>query len=351
MSVTALVPATDSLVVAPTVAAHRGASGVRPEHTLDAYRTAIRMGADEIEVDLVITGDGVLLARHDAELSATTDVAAHRLFADRHATKVVDEVTQTGWFTEDFTLAEVKRLTTRERFPRLRPGNTAHDGLEGVPTLSEVLAMVAAESIRRGRAVGVLLELKHVARFASLGLDVVAPLLAELERHGHDHPWSRVSVMSFETTVLRELAGRTRIPLIQLLDAGLGGPPDLAAEAHAPDWASLATPEGLAGIDEYADGIGPHKSLVLPRDAAGAVGAPSDLVRDAHRLGLTVHVWTLRAENRFLPTNLRRGADPHAHGDLAAEARALLRCGVDGLVTDHPDVVLAEVAAPAQAWG
>ncbi len=333
------------LVVEPSVVAHRGASGVRPEHTLAAYRTAIRMGADAIELDLVSTADGVLIARHDAELSATTDVAAHPQFAHRHATKVVDDVTMTGWFVEDFTLAEVKQLTCRERFPRLRPGNVVHDGTEGIPTLSEVLAMVAAESIMAGRAVGLLLELKHASRFAALGLDLAGPLLRELARHGHDRGWSPVSVMSFEPTVLRELAGRTRVGLIQLLDVGLGGPADLVDETDSWTWAELATPRGLDWIDAYADGIGAHKTLVLPRDERGRVSEPSALVGLAHERGMTVHAWTLRAENRFLPTNARRGSDPHAHGDLALEATWLLDAGVDGLVTDHPDVVLSARAA------
>ncbi len=339
MSVTALAPVTDSLLLTPTVAAHRGASGSRPEHTLDAYRTAIRMGADEIELDLVVTADGVLVARHDAELSTTTDVARHPEYAARHTTKVVDGTTMTGWFVEDFTIAELKRLAARERFPRLRPDNVHHDGAEGVPTFSEVLAMVGAESIRRGRGVGVLVELKHAVRFAQLGLPLVEPLLADLARHGLDHAWSRVTLMSFETGVLRELAGRTRLPIVQLIGPGAGSPPDLSADET---WSfdELVTPEGLARIDEYADGIGPHKNRVLPRDAAGCIGAPSRIVRDAHRLGLTVHVWTLRAENRFLPTNLRIGSSPRAHGDLAGEVAAVLAAGVDTVITDHPEVAL-----------
>ncbi|MGN0065077.1 MAG: glycerophosphodiester phosphodiesterase family protein [Nocardioides sp.] len=339
MSVTPLASQTPSLVLAPSVAAHRGASGSRPEHTLDAYRTAVRVGADEIELDLVITADGVLVARHDAELSATTDVARHPEFAARRTTKVVDGATMSGWFVEDFTLAELKRLAARERFPRLRPANTTHDGAEGVPTFSEVLAMVGAESVRRGRPVGVLVELKHAARFAALGLEVVTPLLADLARHGLDHAWSRVSVMSFETTVLREVASRSALPVVQLLGAGRGGPPDLVAD-DTRGWAELCTPEGLARIDEYADGVGPHRNRVLPRDTAGRIGRPSTLVDDAHRLGLTVHVWTLRAENRFLPTNLQVGTDPRAHGDLAGEVSAFLAAGVDTVITDHPEVAV-----------
>lgn len=313
-----------SLVLTPSVVAHRGASGHRPEHTLDAYRTAIRMGVDDIELDLVATRDGVLVARHDLELSITTDVAERPAFAHLRRTLVVDGVEQRGWFVQDFTVAELKTLATRERMPGTRPANTAYDGAEGVPTLNEVLAMVGAETVRRGRPVGVLLELKHGTHHDTIGLPLDVPLLRELARHGLDHAWARVSLLSFETTILRRLAGRTRLPLIQLVEVG-----------------EELTPEALDGIDEYADGIGPHTSLVLPRDADGAVGAPSTLVRDAHRRGLTVHVWTVRGENRFLPTNLRHGEAPDALGDMAGHVRALLAAGVDGIITDHPEAALA----------
>ncbi len=184
--------------------------------------------------------------------------------------------------------------------------------------------MVGAESVRRGRAVGVMLELKHAAHHDAAGLPLDLPLLRDLARHGLDHPWARVTLMSFEAPVLRRLAARTRLPVVQLL------------EAH-----DDVTPDALDRIDEYADGIGPHRSLVLPRDAGGAIGVPSSLVHDAHRRGLTVHAWTVRGENRFLPSNLRRGDAPDALGDMAAEVRALLAAGVDGVITDHPEAALS----------
>ena len=320
---------TSSLVLTPAVVAHRGASGHRPEHTLDAYRTAIRMGVDDIELDLVATRDGVLVARHDLELSATTDVADRPDLAHLRRTLVVDGVAQEGWFVQDLTLAELKTLATRERMPGTRPANTAYDGAEGVPSLTEVLAMVGAESVRRGRPVGLLLELKHAAHHDAIGLPLDVPLLRVLARHGLDHAWARVGLMSFEPGILRRLAGRTRLPMIQLLDLG-----------------DELTPEALDAIDEYADGIGPHASLVLPRDRTGAVGEPSSLVRDAHRLGLTVHVWTVRAENRFLPSNLRHGDAPDALGDMAGHVRALLGAGVDAVITDHPEAALAVLREP-----
>ncbi len=334
-----------SMVVTPTVAAHRGASGYRPEHTLDAYRTAIRKGVDDIEVDLVPTADGVLVARHESELSLTTDVAGHPALASRRTRKTIAGRLAEGWFTEDLTLAEVKRLGARERMPDLRPASAAYDGCEGVPTLTEILAMVQAESARRGRAVGVMLEIKHAASFESIGLDVIEPLVADLRRYGLDHARARVTLMSFETTVLRALARRTRLPVVQLLGRPEDRPPDLAAAGSATTYADLATPDGLATIEDYADGIGAHKAEVLPPGPGGRLGVPGDLVRAAHRRWLTVHVFTLRAENRYLPADLRSGTDPGAAGDLAAEAAALLDAGVDGLICDHPEVALAAVAA------
>jgi glycerophosphoryl diester phosphodiesterase len=344
-----LLDRTSSLVLTPAVVAHRGASGHRPEHTLDAYRTAIRMGVDDIELDLVITRDGVLVARHESEITRTTDVADHPELAHLRTTRTIDGTELTGWFVEDLTLAQLKTLTARERMPRLRPDNTAYDGREGVPTFTEVLAMVGAESVRRGRTVGVMVELKHAAYFDAIGLPLDRPLLADLARHGLDHPWARVTLMSFETTVLRRLAGRTRLPVVQLLDVAHRRPADLVALGDPTTYGDLVTREGLAWIDDYADGIGPHKALVLPRDADGAVGEPSRLVRDAHRAWLTVHVWTVRAENRFLPTNLRHGSALDAPGDMAGEVRALLDAGVDGVITDHPEIALRtarEVLAP-----
>ncbi|HSU03060.1 MAG TPA: glycerophosphodiester phosphodiesterase family protein [Nocardioides sp.] len=342
MTVTrAVLEGAPSLVLSPAVVAHRGASGHRPEHTLDAYRTAIRMGADDIELDLVSTRDGVLVARHDLELSATTDVAGRAELAHLRRTVVVDGEEQHGWFVQDLTLREVKTLTARERMPAIRPANTWYDGAEGIATLTEVLAMVGAESARRGRPVGVMLELKHAAHHDAIGLPLDVPLLRELARHGLDHPWARVGLLSFETTILRRLAGRTGLQLVQLLDTAHHRPADLVAAGDPRTYGDLLTPDGLAWIDEYADGIGAHASLVLPRDRTGAIGAPSSLVRDAHRRGLTVHVWTVRGENRFLPTNLRRGSAPHALGDMAAMVRALLDAGVDGVITDHPESALA----------
>jgi glycerophosphoryl diester phosphodiesterase len=318
------------------VIGHRGASGYRPEHTLAAYELAIRLGADAIEPDLVSTRDGVLVARHENEISGTTDVARRREFADRRTTKTVDGRRQTGWFTEDFTLAELKTLRATERLGGVRPANKLYDGRWEVATLDEILALVERESLRAGRRVGLVLELKHSTYFASLGLPLEPVLLEVLQRHGISGPATGVLIESFETTNLRWLATQCDLPLVQLVEA-TGAPADLAGSGVT--YADLVTPSGLAEVATYALGVSVHKDLVLPRDpATGRLQEPSGLVRDAHATGLLVLVWTLRAENAFLPVDFRVGSEPHAHGDLRGEVRAHVEAGVDGVFTDFPDL-------------
>ncbi|MEQ6903732.1 glycerophosphodiester phosphodiesterase [Nocardioides sp. YIM 152588] len=322
----------------PLVIAHRGASGYRPEHTLPGYRLAIQMGADAVEPDLVCTRDGVLVARHENEISGTTDIADRPDLADRRTTRTVNGREVTGWFTEDLTLAELRTLRAKERLPGIRPANTVYDGRYQVPTLDEVIALVQRESRRTGRRIGIVPEIKNPTHFASLGLPVAERLLATLRRHGLDHPGAPVLIESFETTILRELATMTRVPLAQLVDDE-EAPYDLVAAGAATTHRDLVTPAGLAEIGTYASWVAPAKDLVLPRDAAGAIGAPSTVVADARAAGLRVVVWTLRQENRYLPANLRVGSDPAAPGDLAGEVRAFLAAGVDALFADQPDVV------------
>src|SRR5690606_1153224 len=243
------------------VIAHRGASAYRPEHTLAAYETAIRMGADYIEPDLVPTADGVLVARHENEISETTDVAERPEFADRRTTKTIDGRQVTGWFTEDFTLAELKTLRARERVPGLRPGNTAFDGLAPIPTFEEVVEL----ALRHG--VGVYPETKHPTYFRSIGLPLEEPLLETLERHGVRDAY----IQSFETANLRELSGRTRLPLIQLIRAD-GAPWDRAGDGLTYD--DLVTPAGLEEIAGYARGIGVDTRRVLPIGPDGRADRP-----------------------------------------------------------------------------
>ncbi|HVK27038.1 MAG TPA: glycerophosphodiester phosphodiesterase [Nocardioides sp.] len=324
----------------PLVIAHRGASGYRPEHTLAAYRLAIQMGADYIEPDLVSTKDGVLVARHENEISGTTDVAAHPEFADRRATKVIDGTSVTGWFTEDFTLAELKTLRAKERLPQVRPGNTAYDGRFEIPTLDEVIQLAKRESGRTGRTIGLAPETKHPTYFDSIGLSLEEPLVRTLRRNGLDRAHAKVVIQSFETANLRELDTLARVPLAQLVD-GAGAPYDLRATGSTTTYADLVKPAGLADIATYAEWVAPAKNLILPRDAAGAIGTPSAVVADAHAAGLKVVTWTMRVENQFLPTNHRIGTDPNAKGDLAGEIDAFLDAGIDALFSDNADIAVA----------
>ncbi|WP_245993759.1 glycerophosphodiester phosphodiesterase [Nocardioides immobilis] len=294
----------------PLVFAHRGASGYRPEHTLASYRLAIEQGADYIEPDLVSTSDGALVARHENEISGTTDVADHPEFADRRTTKTIDGNQVTGWFTEDFTLAELKTLRAKERLPQVRPDNTAYDGLFEVPTLEEVLTLVDQLEAETGRTIGVAPEIKHSTYFDSLGLSMEEPLVDTLDRFGLDKERSAVAIQSFEVSNLKELNGLTDAPIVQLLD-GAGGPYDLKAQGVT--YASMLTKKGIRAIASYADWLSPNKNWILPRDpATGATGEPSNVVGLAHRAGLPVVIWTLRAENQFMATNFRVGADPNA---------------------------------------
>jgi glycerophosphoryl diester phosphodiesterase len=324
---------------APIVIGHRGASGYRPEHTLAAYELAIDMGADYIEPDLVSTKDGVLVARHENDITGTTDVASHPEFASRKATKTIDGLPITGWFTEDFTLAELRTLRAKERLPELRVTNTAFDGLYQVPTLDEVIALA------KRRKVGIYPETKHPTYFDSVGLSLEEPLVAALRRAGLDRPRSPVFIQSFEVGNLKQLNGLTRVPLVQLLDA-TGKPYDFVVSGDPRTYADLATPEGLAEIATYADGVGVNKNLIVPRDAQNRLGTPTRLVRDAHQAGLIVHGWTFRRENSFLPEDFRAGnpASPvylAATGDFPAELRLFYGLGIDGVFSDNPDVAVA----------
>ena len=309
----------------PIVIAHRGASGERPEHTRAAYLRAIDQGADFIEPDLVMTRDGVLVVRHENEVSETTDIADRPEFAARRASRTIDGGTVSGWFTEDFTLAELKTLQARERLGALRPGSAAFDGREPVLTFAEAI------EIARDGGVGIYPELKHPSHFRSLGLDPEAALVEALEAAGWSAADAPVFVQCFEVGTLQRLRARLRVRLVQLM-AAAGGPadrPDLA-------YAAMAQPEGLKAVAAWADGIGVDKAMILPRDASGRSLAPTRLIDDAHAAGLEVHAWTFRAENHFLPAELRGGPDPASHGDLAAELRTFAALGVDGVFCDFP---------------
>jgi glycerophosphoryl diester phosphodiesterase len=310
----------------PIVIAHRGASGYRPEHTLAAYALGARMGADYIEPDLVSTKDGVLVARHENEISGTTDVADHPEFADRRTTKTIDSIAFTGWFTEDFTLAELKTLRAKERIPDLRPRNTLYDGRYEVPTLQEVIDLAKRLSRELHRPIGIYPETKHPSYFRGIGLPLEKPLARALRRYD-----GRVFVQSFEVANLKALDEELDVPIVQLLSGRNARP----ADGSTTTYGEMATPAGLREIAKYADGVGPSKDYVLG----------TSFVRDAHHAGLVVHPYTFRNENAFLPPDLRSSSDPAAYGNAFAEYDRYLDAGVDGLFSDNSDTAVEAISA------
>ncbi len=312
----------------PIIIAHRGLSGEFPEHTEAAYMAAIRRGADFIEPDLVLSKDGVLVARHENEISEATNVSQHPEFANRKTVKTIDGKKIVGWFTEDFTLAELKTLRARERIPQLR--KTEYDGMYPILTFDEILNLVAVVNRERKHPIGVYPETKHPTYFASIGLSHERPLLAALDRHSYKGRKAAVFIQSFEIDNLKALRAKTDLPLIQLMDES-GSPADQPGMTYA----QMATSAGLKAIATYADGIGPNKSMIIPRNMIGKLGKPTALVADAHKAGLAVHPWTFRRENYFLPLDNRSGLLPATHGDLIGEIRTFLATGIDGFFTDN----------------
>lgn len=311
---------------AQLVIAHRGASGERPEHTLAAYERAIDAGVDFIEPDLVVTKDLVLVARHENEISGTTDVAARSEFADRRKSKEVDGELVSGWFAEDFTLAELRTLRAKERLGTLRTANARYDGLYQVPTFSEIVSLVRAKTAESGRTVGLYPELKHPTFLLQQGIDSVDLLVAALKKEGLDGKAIPLFVQSFDVAPLQRLNKLIDAPLVQLVSTE-GGP----ADEKDMTYAEMQTPSGLEHIAAYADAIGPDVRLI-----AGADGKSTGLVESAHAAGLKVHAWTLRKENAFLPVALRKGTTEGATGDYAAAWSALAATGVDAIFTDDP---------------
>ncbi|MBB4936936.1 glycerophosphoryl diester phosphodiesterase [Streptosporangium album] len=323
----------------PLVIGHRGASAHRPEHTLLSYETAIALGADYIEPDLVSTRDHVLVARHENEISGTTDVARHPEFADRRTAKEIDGLSVTGWFTEDFTLAELKTLRAEERVPELRPGNTVFNGLARIPTFDEIIRLAQ----RHG--VGVYPETKHPGYFDSIGLSLEEPLLETLARYGWRGRHDPVFIQSFETANLRELRERTRLPLIQLITA-TGAPYDWTVAGDPRTYDTMVTPEGLREVADYADGIGVDTRRIVPTGPDGLLLEPTTLVDDARRAGLKVHAWTVRNENSQLPVDFRLGDPAHpvfprATGNVMGWLERLYGLGLDGVFADDPGMARA----------
>ncbi|MEC5163468.1 glycerophosphoryl diester phosphodiesterase [Janthinobacterium sp. CG_S6] len=341
----------------PTVTGHRGASALRPEHTLASYQKAIDDGADIIEPDLVSTKDGVLVARHENEIGGTTDVAGILKFATRKATKTIDGIPVTGWFTEDFTLAELKTLRAKERIPANRPANTAYDGQFEIPTLQEVLDLVKKETLAKGRTIGIYPETKHPSYFKEIGLPLEKRLVDQLVAGGYRGKDAAVYLQSFEVANLKELRSLTKMRIVQLIDNPKNPPAPNGAPRNAPydfvvakngrTYADMVTPVGLKEIAVYADVVSPYKEVIIPRTAANELGAATSFVADAHAAGLKVHTWTLRPENPFLPVSMRAPVvtSLSQRGDSAAEITAYLKAGIDGFFTDDPAVGRAAVTA------
>jgi glycerophosphoryl diester phosphodiesterase len=347
--------AADTLTGAPPIViGHRGASGYRPEHTLASYELAIALGADYIEPDLVATKDGVLIARHENEISGTTDVADRPEFADRKTTKVIDGVEVTGWFTEDFTLAEIKTLRAKERIPKIRPESAEFDGQFEVPTFQEVIDLAKQKSIETGRTIGIYPETKHPTYFDSIGLSLEEPLVATLQANGLAGADAPVFIQSFETANLKQLNELIDVPLVQLFGDVNEKPYDFVVKGDARTYGDLTSPEELTNIAEYADGIGPFKRLIVPAqtvdengdgkpddlngdgqisDADRRLQAPTSLVDDAHAANLLVHPYTFRNEDFFLAQDY--------NGNPEQEYEQFFRLGIDGLFSDNPDTAFA----------
>lgn len=327
---------------------HRGASALRPEHTLAAYTRAIADGADFIEPDLVISKDGVLIARHEPNIADTTDVAKHPEFAGRRTTKLIDGKPQEGWFTEDFTLAELKTLRAIERLPQLRPANTAFDGQFGLVTWAEMVDFAAAEAKARGRMIGLVPELKHSTYFRSIGKPLEEAFLPTL-RHSYLRRAPLV-IQSFETANLKAVRAAIRRPrnvrLMQLIDPS-SRPADVVAAGGDLTSAAMMTPDGLTTIAAYADIVAPDTRSIIPLDAQKRLAQPTALVANARAAGLQLMCYTFRPENYFLPADLQDGKGPAARNEAGSisEMRAYVAAGIDGLFTDDPALARRAVGA------
>ena len=361
---------------APIVIGHRGASGYRPEHTLEAYTLAIQQGAHYIEPDLVMSKDGVLLARHEPMLArvnldgagnivrdingqptinrtdTSTNVWQLPQYSGRLTVKTLDGVKVGGWWAEDFTAAEIRsNIRAQERLRDLRTGNNAYNDQFVIPTLQEVIDLAKSKSVELGRPIGVYPETKHPTYFAAHtqagGLQRMEDLLLQTLHANYGNVANApVYIQSFEVSNLQYLGPLTNLRVVQLLSSG-GRPYDFTVSGDTRTYADLATPAGLDFINDYAQGVGANTNLMIPL-VGGNLGTPTTLVADAHAKGLEVHGWTFRAENAFLPNNFDSSADPAALGNMAGQVNAFLALGMDGFFTDHPDIgVAAVVPEPA----
>ncbi|RVE50563.1 hypothetical protein evm_004790 [Chilo suppressalis] len=323
----------------PLVIGHRGASGYVPEHTLGSYALAITLGTDFVEPDLVMTKDGQLIARHDNELGLTTDVSEHHEFASRHRNQTVDGIEVTGWFTEDFTLEEIKTLRAVERIPKIRPGNARLNGAFTIPTFQEIIDLVKSLQISQKRIIGIYPEIKHSTHFKTLGLPMERAVVGILNKNGYRSRESPIYIQSFEISNLKELKQLTELRLLQLYESNLSLQPyDQVVAGTGYTYGDMATPLGLKEVAKYAYAVGPDKTSIIPRDANNRLCHATNFVHDAHLAGLKVHPYTFRAENSFLPAEFRSSTNEDDIGDLSSEIRAYLNAGIDGLFSDQPDI-------------
>ncbi|KVD25524.1 glycerophosphodiester phosphodiesterase [Burkholderia ubonensis] len=327
------------------VIGHRGASALRPEHTLASYRKAIEDGADVIEPDLVSTRDGVLVARHENEISGTTNVSALPQFASRKTTKTIDGVPLTGWFTEDFTLAELKTLRARERIAQFRPANTAYNDQYEIPTFDEIVALAKQMSAQVGRTIHLYPETKHSTYFQSIGLPLEDRLVDALQKDPYTARTATIYIQSFEVANLKAI--RSRIgssqpnwKLVQLMDDAAQRPYDFVKANDKRTYGDLSTRDGMREVATYANGVGPYKASIIAVGADGTLQQPTPYVRYAHEAGLVVHPYTFRPENNFLPASLKDGGAASARNTAGSvrEIQAYLRAGIDGFFTDDPAV-------------
>jgi glycerophosphoryl diester phosphodiesterase len=323
----------------PVLVGHRGSPAYRPEHTLESYALAIELGADIIEPDLVITKDGHLVARHENEIGSTTNVASRVEFASRKTSKIIDGVEITGWFTEDFTLAELKTLFCKERIPMTRPNNTIYNGKFRIPTLQEVIAL-AKNYTSKGRVVGIYPETKHPSYFQSIGKPLEPVLVKVLEEHGWNSKSAPVVIQSFEVSNLKALRLETSVFLAQLIGNPNEKPFDFVLKNDSRTYASLVSDVGFNEISSYADGIGIYKEWIIPRTIENEMGNATTVVSMAHKHKLLVHLWTFRPENEFLPIALKKEpkSDGTLIGDGVFEILKHLEAGIDGFFTDAVDV-------------
>ncbi|MDX8164411.1 glycerophosphodiester phosphodiesterase [Acinetobacter pittii] len=327
------------------VVGHRGASALRPEHTLASYQKAIDDGADFIEPDLVSTKDGVLVTRHENEIGGTTNVSTLSQFADRKTTKNIDGKDLTGWFTEDFTLSELQQLKARERIPEFRPANTAYNDLYPVPTLEQVIELAEANYKKTGKIIGLYIETKHPTYFKNQKLAMEDTLLKTLAKYEYTRDIAPVYLQSFEVSNLKYLKDQLDLhktikhaQIIQLYDAKTSQPADFVESGETKTYADLATAQGLKDVAKYANGVGPGKGYILNFNDNGSVQTTS-FITDAHTAGLKVHPYTFRPENNYLPTPLKCSQDKPAErcpSGALKEFEAYFKAGVDGVFTDDP---------------